>query len=100
MDTTDRDPDRAHADQWCEQPYQKATPFLPYQPAVQFKAYRAAKAGGVLEDGQPDPENPPDLGQEEVAYQPMRPSVAAVREQPEVKDDHCLKHYLLKTFHK
>jgi hypothetical protein len=100
MDTTDRDPDRAHADHWCEQPYQKATPFLPYQPAIQHKAYRAAKAQGLLEDGQPDPDSPPDLGQEEVAYQPMRPSVAAVREQPEVKDNRCLKHYLLKTFRK
>jgi hypothetical protein len=100
MDTTDRDPDRPHADHWCEQPRQKATPFLPYEPEILQKTYRAPKEAGTLQDGQPDPESPADPGQEEVPYKPMRPSVAAVREQPEVKKDRCLKYYLLKTFRK
>ena len=33
-------------------------------------------------------------------FRPMRPSVASVRKQPEVMDDHCLKAYLLLTFRK
>ena len=100
IDTTDQDPDRPNADHWCEQPHQGATPFLPYEPEVLERVYRPARVAGTLADGSPDPARPEDPGQTKRLYKPMRPSVAAVRYQPEVKEEYCLKHYLLSTFRK
>ena len=66
METTDRDPDRVHADHWCAQPRQRATPFLPFQPAVAAIAFRAPRPAGQGADGNPDPEDLGDPGQEAV----------------------------------
>ena len=100
METTDRDPDRIHADHWCAQPHQRATPFLPFQPAVAAIEFRAPRAAGIGADGNPEQGNLGDPGQEAVNFQPMRPSVAAVREQSLDEANHCLKHYLMNTFRK
>ena len=101
INTTDQDPDRPNADHWCKQPLQQATPFLPYEQEVLRKVFRPPRPAGLLVDGvTPDPTRPEDPGQAERPYKPMRPSVAAVRYQPQVDEEYCLKHYLLNTFRK
>ena len=96
----DIDPERVNADHWSEQPHQGATPFLPYLPLRLAQPFIAQRPAGIGPDGQPVINDPGHPGQPQVEYQPMRPIVPAVREQPEVDENHCLKAYLLLTFQK
>ena len=95
IDTMDRDPKRVHADHWCQQPQQLATPFLPFLPQQDAQPAIAQRDTGIGPDGQPDPNEPGHPGQAQQLFRPMRPAVAAVREQPLVDKNHCLKAYLL-----
>ena len=99
-ETMDINPERVNADHWSEQPHQGATPFLPYLPLQLAQPFIAQRPAGIGPDGQPDINDPGHQGQPQVEYQPMRPIVPAVREQPEVDENHCLKAYLLLTFQK
>ena len=38
----DQDPERVHADHWSEQPYQAATPFLPFLPLQEAQPFIAS----------------------------------------------------------
>ena len=51
-------------------------------------------------NGQPDAKAPGHPGQPALLFQPMRPNIPEVREQPAVDANHCLKTYLLHTFQK
>ena len=99
-DTMDVDPERAHADHWSEQPHQPATPFLAFMPMQVAQPLIAPRAAGVAQYGQPDANDPGHPGQPELPFRPMRPNVPAVREQPLVDVNHCLRAYLLHTFQK
>ena len=99
-ETMDVDPERVHADHWSEQPHQVATPFLPYLPLQVAQPFIAPRQPGIAPGGEPDANDPGHPGQPAVGFQPMRPTVPAVREQPAVAAHRCLKAYLLHTFQK
>ena len=99
-DTMDIDPERIHADHWSEQPHQPASPFLALRPMRVAQPYIAPRNAGTAPDGQPDVNDPGHPGQPELTFKPMRPSFPAIREQPLVDANHCLKAYLLHTFQK
>ena len=99
-DTMDVDPERINADHWCEQPYQPATPFLPYIPMQMAQPEILQRPAGFAPNGQPDANDPGHPGQPALTFIPMRPVVPAVREQPAVAPNFCLKAYLLHAFQK
>ena len=99
-DTMDVDPERINADHWREQPFQAATPFMPYQPLQMAQPLIQARPAGVDIHGNPDPNDPGHPGQPQLPFIEMRPPVPAVREQVAVDANHCLKAYLLHTFQK
>ena len=96
----DVDPERINADHWREQPFQAATPFMPYQPLQMAQPLIQARPAGVDIHGNPDPNDPGHPGQPQLPFIEMRPPVPAVREQVAVDANHCLKAYLLHTFQK
>ena len=96
----DIDPEWVNADHWCEQDFQPASPFMPFQPLQLAQEFVAARPAGIDVNGQPDANNPGHLGQPALPYIAMRPPVPAVREQVAVEANHCLKSYLLHTFQK
>ena len=99
-DTMDIDPERVNADHWCEQDFQPASPFMPFQPLQLAQEFIPARPAGIDVNGQPDANNPGHPGQPVLPYIAMRPPVPAVREQVAVEANHCLKSYLLHTFQK
>ena len=99
-DTMDVDPERINADHWREQPFQAATPFMPYQPLQMAQPLIQARPAGVDIHGNPDINDPGHPGQPQLPFIEMRPPVPAVREQVAVDANHCLKAYLLHTFQK
>ena len=99
-DTMDVDPERINADHWREQPFQAATPFMPYQPLQMAQPMIQARPAGIDIHGNQDPNDPGHPGQPQLPYIEMRPPVQAVREQVAVNANHCLKAYLLHTFQK
>ena len=99
-DTMDIDPERVNADHWCEQDFQPASPFMPFQPMQLAQEQILQRDAGIDVNGQPDPNDPGHPGQVGLPYIAMRPPVPAVREQVAVTVDHCLKAYLLHTFQK
>ena len=86
----DIDPERVHMDHWSEQAHQEATPFLPYVLMQMAQLFIAERLAGVAVNGQPDANNPGHPGQPGLVFQPMRPAINAVREQPTVDANHCL----------
>ena len=99
-DTMDVDPERINADHWREQPFQAATPFMPYQPLQMAQIMIPARPAGIDIHGNPDPNDQGHPGQPQLPFIEMRPPVPAVREQVAVDANHCLKAYLLHTFQK
>ena len=99
-DTMGVDPERINADHWREQPYQAATPFMPYQPCQIAQVMIPARPAGIDIHGNPDPHDPGHPGQPQLPFIEMRPPVSAVREQVAVDANYCLKAYLLHTFQK
>ena len=79
-----------------QQPHQAATPFLPYIPMQQAQPLIAPRPASMGPNGQPDANDPGHPGQPALFFQPMRPNIPEVREQPAVDANHCLKTYLLK----
>ena len=96
----DIDPERVNADHWCEQDFQAATPFMPFQPMQVAQDLILPRAPGIDVNGQPDANDPGHPGQPALPYIAMSPLVPVVREQVAVTADHCLKAYLLHTFQK
>ena len=99
-DTMTVDPEKINADHWREQPYQAATPFLPYQPMQMAQNMIPARPAGIDIHGNPDPNDPGHPGQPQLPFIGMRPPVPAVREQVAVDMNYCLKAYLLHAFQK
>ena len=99
-DTMDVDPERINADHWCEQDYQAATPFMPFQPMQLEQALILPRNPGIDVNGLEDENDPGHPGQPALPYIAMRPPVPAVREQVAVTANNCLKAYLLHTFQK
>ena len=91
----DIDPERVNADHWCEQDFQPASPFMPFQPLQLAQEFIPARPAGIDVNGQPDANDPGHPGQPALPYIAMRPPVPAVREQVAVEANHCLKSYLL-----
>lgn len=96
----DVDPERINADHWREQPFQAATPFMPYQPLQMAQIMIPARPAGIDIHGNPDPNDQGHPGQPQLPFIEMRPPVPAVREQVAVDANYCLKAYLLHTFQK
>ena len=57
-DTMDIDPEWVNADHWCEQNFQPASPFMPFQPLQLAQEFVAARPAGIDVNGQPDANNP------------------------------------------
>ena len=58
METMDQDPQRAHADHWCEQTHQEATLLLPFLPARETRPAIQQRDAGKAPNGQPDANDP------------------------------------------
>ena len=99
-DTMTVDPEKINADHWREQPYQAATPFLPFQPMQTAQNMIPARPAGIDIHGNPDPDDPGHPGQPQLPFIGMRPPVPAVREQVAVNTNYCLRAYLLHAFQK
>ena len=99
-DTMNVDPEKINADHWREQPYQAATPFMPYQPMQMAQNMIPARPAGIDIHGNPDPDDPGHPGQPQLPFIGMRPPIPAVREQVAVDANYCLKAYLLHAFQK
>ena len=122
------DPKKIHADHWSHQPYQAATPLIPNHlnsrghllcnycgiPSHPRSACRhrirdlengiirnnhPAK-GTMSSDNQTGEEARAGLTAATDQENLMRPNTPAIREQPAVDANHCLKAYLLHTFRK
>ena len=100
QDTMTVDPEKINADHWREQPYQAATPFLPYQPMQMAQNMIPARPAGIDIHGNPDPDDTRHPGQPQLPFIGMRPPVPAVREQVAVDTNYCLRAYLLHAFQK
>ena len=72
-DTMDVDPERINADHWREQPFQAATPFMPYQPLQMAQPLIQARPAGIDVHGNPDPNDPGHPGQPQLPFIEMRP---------------------------
>ena len=99
-DTMTVDPEKINADHWREQPYQAATPFMPFQPMQMAQNMIPARPAGIDIHGNPDPNDPGHPGQPQIPFIGMRPPIPAVREQVAVNMNYCLKAYLLHAFQK
>ena len=99
-DTMTVDPEKINADHWREQPYQAATPFMPFQPMQMAQVMIPARPAGIDIHGNPDPDDPGHPGQPQLPFIEMRPPIQAVREQVAVDRDYCLRAYLLRAFQK
>ena len=99
-DTMTVDPEKINADHWREQPYQAATPFMPFQPMQMAQDMIPARPAGIDIHGNPDPNDPGHPGQPQIPFIGMRPPIPAVREQVAVNMNYCLKAYLLHAFQK
>ena len=99
-DTMTVDPEKINADHWREQPYQAATPFMPFQPMQMAQNMIPARPAGIDIHGNPDPSDPGHPGQPQIPFIGMRPPIPAVREQVAVNANYCLKAYLLHAFQK
>ena len=99
-DTMTVDPEKINADHWTEQPYQAATPFMPFQPMQMAQDMIPARPAGIDIHGNPDPNDPGHPGQPQIPFIGMRPPIPAVRKQVAVNMNYCLKAYLLHAFQK
>ena len=99
-DTMDIDPERINADHCCEQDFQPASPFMPFQPLQLAQELIPPRPAGIDANGQPEANDPGHPGQPALPYIAMRPPVPAVQEQVAVAKNNCLKAYLLHTFQK
>jgi hypothetical protein len=62
-DTMDIDPERINADHWCEQDYQAATPFMPFQPMQLAQDLILPRNPGIDVNGLEDENYPGHPGQ-------------------------------------
>ena len=77
-DTMDINPERVNADHWCEQDFQAATPFMPFQPMQVAQDLILPRAPGIDVNGQPDANDPGHPGQPALPYIAMRPPTVGI----------------------
>ena len=81
-----------HADHFCKQPLQLAVPYSPYKHRVEPK--------GAVQEIRDENNEITTPGSAAVPLSEAQPAILPVRYQPEVSEDHCLKHYLTHTYKK